>query len=311
MSYLILIAVLLLAFISGVAASGFVHPAIDFLSNFQWHFVMAALFLGPIALLYGARRTAVVAVCVAVFAFYQTQKYEAVQPDLTQLRGSEKLYTLVTFNSWGHTANATQLVGFLRQTQPDFVFLQEVYADKYTEIQGLRDIYPYMQYCPHHLCTMLFLSKYPWQSISSGRDSEIVPAKIDVAFGPELDHLRLVQIHASRPHHYYDTQRIQLDGLGPELANISTPVVVGGDFNATAFSAPMRDFLKSSGLKVAGGYLTTWPQRTRHFPEMVLPFAQFGLDQFLVNGQVQLIHVERGPELGSDHMPVILSFTVP
>ena len=101
-----------------------------------------------------------------------------------------------------------------------------------------------------------------------------------------------------------------MEWLGNKLSQVNQPLIVGGDFNSPVFSAPAINFIERSGLKSAGSYLTTWPQHTRHLRYLKLPIMQFGLDQFFTNENIKLISKQRGPDLGSDHRPVVMRFLV-
>lgn len=293
-----------------IAATDSHHPAADLLSNFYWHFVVVAALISIFAVVSKTWRIAFAAFLLGAFSYYQTQQFDVAAPESQVRETGAKIYRFVTINMWGRADNTARVVSFLEMTQPDFVLLQEVNASDWGQISKLQDIYPHRGFCAHPLCRIVILSKYQWTDFQEGREAHYHLPKIDVQFGEDLGGLRLVGIHSARPHYRFEGQRAQLTSLATELARISQPSIVAGDFNAAAFANPMRALSTMSGFAHAGPYLTSWPKRTRHFDDFALPITQFGLDQFYVNSKIRVIHVERGPDLGSDHLPMILDFAV-
>lgn len=303
-------AALLLGAITASAASGLPVAAFDFLSNLLWHFAILAVLLAVAAYIAKARKIAIFAFFVAIFAVVQTQRFDVQMSDPIEGWRDEKIFTVFAFNSWARVANAKRIADYLREKKPDFAILMEIDPNKYAVFGDLKDIYPHMRYCKHPNCRVVLMSKYPWSEVTSGRQEHHYLPKVEAHFGLEFGNLRLIGIHAYRPHIYYEDQRLQFESFGASLAGATDPIVIGGDFNSTPFSAPLRQFSKTSGLKHAGRYRTTWPRRTRHLEDMALPFTQLGLDQYFVNERIAVIHVERGPDLGSDHLPLIMTFGV-
>ena len=75
------------------------------------------------------------------------------------------------------------------------------------------------------------------------------------------------------------------------------PLVVVGDFNATPWSPALRTFLDEldlNGLNVAA----TWP--------VWFGFAGIPIDHALVSENLIITHIETGPNIGSDHRPVMI-----
>ncbi|MBM3344796.1 MAG: endonuclease/exonuclease/phosphatase family protein [Betaproteobacteria bacterium] len=84
----------------------------------------------------------------------------------------------------------------------------------------------------------------------------------------------------------------------------ATPIVVG-DFNVTPFSPYFKRFLKTSGLYAARNRLrldNIWPVT---FDRATLGLA---IDHSLAHPSLKLIKRTIGPDLGSDHLPVTVTF---
>jgi len=90
--------------------------------------------------------------------------------------------------------------------------------------------------------------------------------------------------------------------LTPPAAPDRSPgvCVVLGDFNASQWSAAMRDFRRGTDLRhsaVGHGLHLTWPTSA--------PLFSVPLDHILVSDQVWVVDSRVGPVVGSDHRPVL------
>ncbi len=98
----------------------------------------------------------------------------------------------------------------------------------------------------------------------------------------------------------------QLAAMGRRLAATSGPRLVLGDLNATPWSTPMIRLLVRTDLEVAGGPFGprgTWPSR--------LPVLRLPIDHVLHDPEVRVVRHELGPDVGSDHRPVVVDLMLP
>ena len=83
------------------------------------------------------------------------------------------------------------------------------------------------------------------------------------------------------------------------------PVLVLGDLNASPWSSHFRRFLRDSGLRDSAqgrGVQPTWPAG--------MPWLWIPIDHCLHSPQLQVVARHVGPNLGSDHYPVVVDFVV-
>ena len=88
------------------------------------------------------------------------------------------------------------------------------------------------------------------------------------------------------------------------------PIIAMGDFNTPTWSPFFQAFLKTSGLVDASG--TGWPATTR-FSRRFAKLVHFGspVDHILVSRDVEVQRFEVGPDIGSDHFPVVADLRLP
>ena len=314
MKALIQIAYWLLVILSCAALSHMRQPLTDMLSNFYLHFTVLGTFLFFFGLHWRLPRTALVSVAIATICFGLAFSYDrvSVAKDASAVAQQGKSYRIMTFNAWEQAKTMTRLKAFLRENQPDFVILQEVTLKDWRALQDIRDLYPFGTYCDDWLCGVALLSKHKWRTVEAKNFGPHKLPLITASFPDSLGGLTLLATHSARPHWKYSTQREQFEHLAQHLkATVKAPVIVGGDMNASVFSSLLRDFAGSSGLKSAGNFTVTWPQRTRLTGNWYLPILQLDIDHFFVKPGMTLMRKWRGPDLGSDHRPLLLEFQLP
>jgi endonuclease/exonuclease/phosphatase (EEP) superfamily protein YafD len=86
--------------------------------------------------------------------------------------------------------------------------------------------------------------------------------------------------------------------LAASLAAVEGPLILLGDFNVTPWSPDYRDLVAEAGLASAsGGHIATWPVWS--------PLLRIPIDHVFIRGPWSLLRAARGPDLGSDHYPIL------
>ena len=83
------------------------------------------------------------------------------------------------------------------------------------------------------------------------------------------------------------------------------PVLLLGDLNTTPWSFHFQHLLKESGLKnsMKGfGHQPSWPSN--------IPFLRIPLDHVLHSEEITIHNRMIGRNIGSDHLPVIVDFSI-
>ena len=106
-----------------------------------------------------------------------------------------------------------------------------------------------------------------------------------------------------RPQHLEDLIKWRrfVGGLAPSGAR-PIPVLILGDFNATPWCPPLRHLLSDADLRSAATdhatLFASWPAP--------IPFLRIPLDQALISPDLACVSYRVGPDIGSDHFPLIL-----
>ncbi len=211
---------------------------------------------------------------------------------------------VASFNVLTSNTRHADAVSWVRKTDPDFIFFPE--ADE-TWAQGLKplsDAYPYVVVHPGRgNFGFVFYSKWPVL------DHEIVPnGKRWLPYlkahlqGPE-GVVTFYGVHPTPPGGAENSEDRDtcLKAIAGDMAKESGAVVVAGDFNATPWSSAMKP-LFAAGLRGAS-VSPTWQRGSLMF---AIP-----IDHLLYRGPLdkplagKCVKHWVGPDLGSDHRPVV------
>lgn len=293
-----------------LAAAGYAAcaaTAIGFLGRFWWfadlfsHFRIQ--YLGALAvagLLMSLAKRAVAAVTFSVFAAVNLACIAAAYwaPNVAGPASPSLRVMLANVNS--ELGDPERVLAAVADIDPDVVALEETDARWMDALSPLRKKYPHVLSAPRedNFGIALF-SKRP---LESARVAEIGAAGVPTLFAsvPLGDsRIELVATHPLPPFgaSYSALRNDQLEQLARAI-DASKPTVLVGDLNTTPWNHYLRRFLERSGLRDTARFpQVTWPT---FFAPLRIP-----LDHVLASPQVAVTRRTFGPNVGSDHFPVV------
>lgn len=266
---------------------------LDLAVHWQWFF-LAGLVPALLVLAFGHRRWMMMA---ALVPLPWLTAMPAAVPDG---EGGDGL-VVAAANVHVDNESPERLARWVGETKPDVLAILEI-SDTFAQRLGLDDAYPHRVVRPRwDPFGIALLSRHPIVQhalVDGGGATPRIEAVIDwngievtvVAFHPmppisAADHLLRNQLLADITARYADR-----------------PTIVMGDFNATpwssAFGAPRRH-----GFTLAGGLQATWPAPLRGV--IGLP-----IDHVMVSRHWSVIDDAVGPDLGSDHLPILAAVSL-
>ncbi|SCM74628.1 putative Endonuclease/exonuclease/phosphatase [uncultured Pleomorphomonas sp.] len=144
---------------------------------------------------------------------------------------------------------------------------------------------------------------------------ELAPPDTTNAASPDAPALVVYVLHPTTPRSFdqWQSRNAYLDAIARSIAAEApgTPIVAMGDFNTPTWSPFFQSFLKTSGLVDAAG--TGWPSTTRFSRRWLVKRFYVGspVDHILVSPNIEVKRFEVGPDIGSDHLPVIADLRLP
>ncbi|QYY36599.1 endonuclease/exonuclease/phosphatase family protein [Ruficoccus sp. ZRK36] len=275
---------------------------LDGLSHFRLEYFACLGLLGLFCLF---TRRPILLVLTLVFLFWNGAEIFSV-PDSPEPAPEARVYKAASFNI--HTANREfdKILAWVREEDPDFFVIVEATNAMEPLYKELEKIYPQIKRrsMGRGGFGAMIYSHYPiieerfgWAGVGT------VPVRIELPEGP----IMLVAMHPQAPvsKMAWGWRNGTLRDIATFCARQSDPVLLMGDMNCSPWSPFYKKFEHESGLSAPD---VRWlPRRT--WPAG-LPFMWVPIDQFFVSKQIQPLAEWVGPEIGSDHYPIVMTFQV-
>jgi endonuclease/exonuclease/phosphatase (EEP) superfamily protein YafD len=212
---------------------------------------------------------------------------------------------VMTFNLQDINQRHAEVLRYLVDSPADVIFLNEAFYVWRVELAKLAPSFPWNSVQTER--DVVVLSRVPLERIEfinlvgdKGR-ALLAHARVGEAT------VALLGAHARKPRHAADfkLRSRQLAQIAEVVGAQPGPIIVAGDFNATSASLTMQGFLQTAGLRPLGWQwppLSTWPSW--------LPHLGFQIDHILTKGGIQLVTAETGPDLGSNHLPLMAELRI-
>lgn len=319
-----LLACCLLAGMAVVALFGFANPAMDLFNHVQPILFFGLILLIPFASLvlrgHLPRALALSVAATGLVASSVIYVPEAVQGFAQRAAPSvdgRQLYSLMTFNVFGRNAQPMSLVDNIVTVDPDIVALQEYSPYVRRSIHtSLIETYPHFQYCAGGQRAFVGLySKLPFEPLSEDACSASAmstdrTARIIVRVLPENGPAFTVATTHNDWPAPVTRQAEQFNTLRDALATVSPPLLLVGDFNSTPWSYTLRSFVSQSGLARHTFNLPTFPKLWYYLRDWRGTPAILPIDHVMTRGEVLIHRLQTGEPSGSDHLPIIVEFSV-
>ncbi|CAI2935640.1 MULTISPECIES: endonuclease/exonuclease/phosphatase family protein [Aminobacter] len=287
------------------------HPALDSFAHFRVHLAVLMM-LAALPLLFSSLRwQAVAALAFGAAALSTTSSalplpglgpvHAAIQPRATD----RPVYKMLQMNLRFNSTEPGKVLSLVGRTQPDIITLQEVSAKWTKSLEPLFARYPHRILCPYpnRIFGVAILSRRPFAEGSEPQcfgGGALAIAKVD--FGGRTSDV--AALHLGWPWPF--EQSPQIGELSGDLATLGDNAILGGDFNATPWSAAVGRVAKA-------GDLTLMPAAGRTWLTFMLPdfmrFAGLTIDHVMAKGDVTVHSVTMGEAAGSDHRPLLVEFS--
>jgi endonuclease/exonuclease/phosphatase (EEP) superfamily protein YafD len=232
-------------------------------------------------------------------------------------REGESVITMMTHNLFGKNYEMDKVSAAILGEDPDIIVFQEYFGEQASELHPLLvQHYPYFVRCRGGKRANLGLySRIPFEQVEDGACPENAystarTAHILATFKtPEGKLFSVMTTHMDWPIPV-ERQRGQLAALSDVVGSIEGPLVLAGDFNSTPWSYALRGFAQSAGLTRQTANLVTYPQRWYYLRAWrdTPPFLP--LDHVMTRGGILVHDVYAGAPTASDHLPVVVRFSV-
>lgn len=296
-----------------LAALGWIGPSIVGALASPW-VVQAFGMLAAVVLLLALMRAWALAVAFAIpLAALAAWVLPVLMP--TRLPVASRTIRIVFANVNAWNAPAPEAVRWFESTDADVVALIECSAEWAGALRdasragGVAWVHEHVRIGDHPIGGAAIFSRHPLRGAQSLISPEgrfpLIDAVVEAPSGP----LRIIVAHPMPPIGLdaLEARNAEIRWLAQRCTDSDLPTAVVADFNDTPFGHALRDFRARSGLSPAtdvSGLVTTWPSRMASLP---LPAVmRIAIDHCFVSADVGVAAFSAGPDIGSDHLPLVI-----
>lgn len=288
-----------------------IHPLAKLTARLNWridlltHFQEPALGLTILCLFAAmATRARRLAVFLALLGLYQIVPLTAVwRANPVRPAPGSKPVRILMANVHDINDRYDLLADLIRKERPDIVGLVEVtpeWAAGLERTQVTRD-YPERRTMPFGSRGLAVWFRTP--------PAEILPLEVLNPYGNPIQGARfalggsactLWLVHPPNPLYDHELCNEEILALGERLSRERGACIAIGDFNRTDGSPYFGDFVRLSGLRdsrIGFGRQATWPSWSPY---------RIAIDHAFVSDGIAVVSRRVGPDIGSDHRPILL-----
>jgi endonuclease/exonuclease/phosphatase (EEP) superfamily protein YafD len=271
------------------------HWFLDNLTSFAIQYTAASMVCVAAFLL--LRRPVWTAVACAVVAINIAQTWP---PSTAPVSAVGKPLKLISVNVKTSNRDFDRLLALARAEKPDLLLVIETDSGWVAALESLRDQLPHVvARARDDNFGLVLLSRVPFDE---AKVIEIPEPTIVGRVTHDGRSFTVIGTHPlppvrSGPSGRRNTQLQELAGIAREEEN---SLIVAGDLNVSPWSPHFRELIRESGLRdsrAGFGVQATWPS---FFPLLGTP-----IDHVLISPDLAVIDRSVGPDIGSDHFPVV------
>lgn len=300
-----LVGVTALCSVLGFAADG--TWEFDQLSHFRWQY--ASVLLAGASFELATRHFTRAVMVLGLALLNLNQLLPAYIPGSDPADSSNSpILRIASVNIQASNRKRTELDDFVTRARPDFLLLLEVDPTWHDFANRLKQRYLFSKVIesPGYFGLALY-SRFPINHTEVRRFAR----KSQYALIAELDLDRqpftIIGVHVTPPikESLFHLRNRHLRELANITRNLNSPVILAGDLNASNWSPYFKGLVHDARLKDARlgfGIQPTWPVQ--------IPFLRIPIDHFLVSESIRVENWTRGPDIGSDHFPILVDFSI-
>ncbi len=219
-------------------------------------------------------------------------------------QNQQRKVRVIAFNVWRHNQQLNRVANWLASEDADIVVLQEISDPSAAALRPvLAERYPHIYDCG---CNELVVaSKRPWLEAGGIGRTDSHPSVSWLRFADDHDGTWLFMgLRTAYPMRPLQQAR-HYRWIEHEVLRTAEPKVLAGDFNLTPWSLQLQYFAWATGLRRHGTWSRSWDARSGLRPRLLL------IDNVFASPSINSLGFETGPDLGSDHLPIIATLALP
>jgi endonuclease/exonuclease/phosphatase (EEP) superfamily protein YafD len=305
---LIVLAVLSSTVVTLASLFGRFNWILELLTHFRLQMVIGTLCAAVLAVALRSWRSFVVLIALAGINLGFLAGY--VFPSSSSVQAQPATFRVLSANVSKRNSDYAALHALVNDLKPDVIGLIEVDERWIQSLSIIESSYPYRILRPEDgAYGLAIFSRIPFREtdVSPYREVGVQTAILaEIALGDSRATLAFAHLMAPTSRAKSAMRNRQLEFLAGHFRESETPErILLGDLNITPWSPHYAVLETDTGLanaSLGSGYAGTWPT----WPA----FMRIPIDHCLVSRGLQIVRIRSGPDIGSDHLPLIVDIAV-
>ncbi|MBU0676994.1 MAG: endonuclease/exonuclease/phosphatase family protein [Verrucomicrobia bacterium] len=293
-----------------------VGTVLGFLGRFYWLFDLAshfrvqycALFMVLLLTLCVARKWRLALFALAMLLINVLCVAPLFFNGSSEPEGTHTVYRAMLINVNTQFGDSNSVRREILRAEPDLLVLEEINEEWMAELKDVLTDFPHrkIRLRDDNFGIGLF-GRHMWKDADVLYGGGVLLPSICATYGDESESFVLITTHPVPPgsRRMSEYRNKQLAWLADLVRHFKEPVIVLGDLNVSPFSHYFHKLLKDGRLEDSAegrGYKPTWPS---FMWPLLIP-----IDHCLHTKGISIHRHEIGNQVGSDHYPVIIDFSV-
>ncbi len=234
-----------------------------------------------------------------------------IQVEASTVTSPKRTIKLLISNVLIDNRDPAKLLNLIDKEDPDVILLAEPDQRWIRDVEPLDEKYPYAVKKPlDNAYGMALFSRLKLSNtqIKYLVEDDIPSIHSDITL-PSGEVIRFYGVHPRPPVPGEATTSITRDAelvmVGKMVKNTKIPTIIAGDLNDVAWSQTTTLFQKVSGMldpRIGRGLYSSF--------HADYPFLRFPLDHVFHSSHFRLVELQRLPDIGSDHFPLLIVLTI-
>jgi endonuclease/exonuclease/phosphatase (EEP) superfamily protein YafD len=216
---------------------------------------------------------------------------------------------VVSINVWNQNDKFGLVLDFVRRVAPDIAVFLEINSAWESALGALGDGWRYSHvHAPYWSRGIAVYSRLPFDTVQVRLLTDAVPAVVvEMSIGGTP--FSIVAAHPSPPvsKAMSEARDAQLKELAELLAAMPGHTNLIGDLNTSSWSSAFRDLIRRARMRDSRERLGVQPS----WPSFLPRAFRIPLDHCLVSPGIHVAGRTTGPNVGSDHLPVVVDLAIP
>ncbi|HAW80873.1 MAG TPA: hypothetical protein DCX27_14875, partial [Balneola sp.] len=280
------------------------HWILNGFSHFRVYYCFYFMFLGVCSLILKLKKEAIAGLVFFLLSGIGLVKYYVPIDQVDSVADIK----ILSINLLSSNNNSDEVLDFIINEDPDLIVLQEVNQKWDTYLSSLGSTFPFkLTEIREDNFGLVVLSKVelidPEKIILSNSGVPSFYFKINM----DSKETHFIATHPLPPigTDYFDYRNEQFTNLNKMVKRLNGSKVLIGDLNTTSFSPNFNRIIEGTSLRdsrLGFGLQPSWNAQ--------IPFISVTIDHILISKEIMVTNRMVGPDIGSDHFPVIIKIGI-